>query len=76
MKINAFTRVVYQDAVARDGVLQIVNNVILPPKKIGDKEVHYQGGEITIEDIKERLEPYVVDDGEEDASEDNWELEL
>jgi hypothetical protein len=64
MKVNAFSRIVYQDGMASDGVLQIPDNVLIPPKKVGDEEVEYNGEELTVEDLKERLSPYVGDDEE------------
>ena len=59
IKVNAFARVAVQDVVAEDGVIQVMNDVIIPPKKIGDKEVHWEGGELSVEELKERLERFV-----------------
>ncbi len=59
MKVNAFSRVVYQDGVASDGVIQVVSNVLIPPKKVDGKLHYYEGGSLDVEDLKERLEPYV-----------------
>lgn len=66
IKINGYSTVAIQDIVADDGVIQIVRNVLIPPKKLGggqeqgQDEVEWDGGEITVEDLKERLEPYVT----------------
>jgi uncharacterized surface protein with fasciclin (FAS1) repeats len=35
IKLNAFVRVAVQDVLARDGVLQIVNSVLIPPRRPG-----------------------------------------
>lgn len=67
VKINGYATVAIQDIITDDGVIQIVRNVLIPPKKLGDgaqegetEEEEWDGGEITVEDLKERLEPYVT----------------
>ena len=59
IKINAFTQVVIEDGIARDGVIQVVGSVIIPPKKIDGVVEHWQGQELTAEELIERLEPFV-----------------
>ena len=59
IKINAFATVAVEDGIAADGVIQVVDNVLIPPKKIDRMEEQWQGEELTEEDLKERLEPYV-----------------
>jgi len=59
IKINGFSRVVIQDGIAKDGVIQVVGNVLIPPKKPGSLEDAYNGEELTVEDLIERLEPHV-----------------
>lgn len=59
IKVNAFARVTVQDGIAADGVIQVVSDVLIPPKKIDRMEQHWQGEEITVDDLKERLEPLV-----------------
>lgn len=58
IKINGFARVTVQDGIAKDGVIQIVGDVLVPPKKLGAEDV-YEGGEMDVEEFKERLEPLV-----------------
>ncbi|KAL9070336.1 MAG: hypothetical protein Q9157_005846 [Trypethelium eluteriae] len=75
IKVNAFSRVVVQDGIARDGVIQVVGNVLIPPKKIsGSEGVQYQewtyDEELTVEDLKERLAPFV----EETYDDERWDL--
>ncbi|KAK4569641.1 hypothetical protein LTR86_003406 [Recurvomyces mirabilis] len=61
IKVNAFSRVSVQDGIAEDGVIQVVSDVIIPPKKLDGAKVEYWTGEdLTIEELKERLEPYVA----------------
>jgi uncharacterized surface protein with fasciclin (FAS1) repeats len=67
IKINGFTSVAIQDGLASDGVVQVLNSVLIPPKTPGG--VMYQGEDLTVEDLKARLEPYVA---KEDKS--WWEL--
>lgn len=70
MKINGFVRVVVQDGLAKDGVIQVVSNVLIPPKPAAGAEMEYwHGEEMSVEDLKERLDPYVVD-------EDEWKVDL
>jgi len=66
MKVNAFSRVTVQDGVAEDGVIHVVSDVIVPPKKIGGPgssskdEVFWEGQEMEVEELMERLEPFVA----------------
>ncbi|KAB8336788.1 hypothetical protein FH972_021097 [Carpinus fangiana] len=59
IKINAFARVSVSDGVAKDGVVHAVSNVLIPPKTSAAGEDNYDGGELTEEDLIERLEPFV-----------------
>ena len=59
IKINAFSTVVVEDGIVSDGVLQVVSNVLIPPKSIDGAVAPWQGEEMEVEDLKSRLEPYV-----------------
>ena len=59
IRINAFTSVSTEDAIAADGVVQILSSVLIPPKDVGGVVTHWQGEELEVEDLKERLTPYV-----------------
>lgn len=61
IKINSFSRVSIADGIAYDGVLHVVGDVIIPPKKLGDGSLQQwdSSSELTEEDLKERLEPFV-----------------
>ena len=66
IKINGFSTVTIEDGVAADGVIQVVSNVLIPPKAVDKGLEPYQGEELTVEDLKERLEPLVANlEGEE-----------
>jgi uncharacterized surface protein with fasciclin (FAS1) repeats len=61
IKINGFATVSVQDGIAEDGVIQTTRDVLIPPKQLGGAEVeHWDGSELTVEDLKERLEPFVA----------------
>ncbi|KAK4175666.1 FAS1 domain-containing protein [Triangularia setosa] len=60
--LNGFTRVVFQDGVASDGVVQVVGKVLIPPHEhrhghTGEEED--DGKNIEVEELKARLERYV-----------------
>ncbi|PGH29748.1 hypothetical protein GX50_07502 [[Emmonsia] crescens] len=73
-KINGFTSVAVPDLVTRDGVIHVLNKVLIPPcqphsqeRKAGDPTTQHQClnddenafSGLTVEDMIERLEPYV-----------------
>lgn len=64
IKINGFTQVTIEDGIAKDGVIQVVGTVIIPPKNINGVEEFWQGQELTEEELIERLEPFVERDEE------------
>lgn len=57
VKVNGFVRVAVQNVVARDGVVQVVNSVLIPPHK--RQGAYLDGDEIEVEELVERFEPYV-----------------
>lgn len=60
IRINAFSRVTVHDGVASDGVIQVVSDVLIPPKSAdGGELVMWQGEELSVEEFKERLAPLV-----------------
>lgn len=71
IKVNGYVDVTYSDVVAQDGVIQVVGNVLIPPKKLsladGAESISYWDGvsELAVEDVIKRLEPFVKDDDEE-----------
>lgn len=60
IKVNGFATVSVQDGVAENGVIQVVNDVLIPPKQLAGVEEHWDGSELTVEDLIERLEPHVA----------------
>ncbi|XMA08952.1 hypothetical protein WAI453_001743 [Rhynchosporium graminicola] len=61
IKINGFSSVDVQDGVAKDGVVHVVSSVLIPPKNPGE-EKGMVAEEIEVEDLKERLLPYVQEE--------------
>lgn len=59
IKINGFFAVTITDGIARDGVIHVTNSIIIPPKPVGGILQEWQGEELTVEEFKERLEPFV-----------------
>lgn len=59
IKINGFSRIAIADGVAKDGVVHVVGNVLIPPKKVGGVMQQWEGEELSEEDLIERLDPLV-----------------
>ncbi|KAL7927030.1 FAS1 domain-containing protein [Trichoderma austrokoningii] len=59
IKVNGYSRVVVPNGVGKNGVIQVVNRVPLPPHK-GHRHHHSEEqGEIEVGDLIKRLEPYI-----------------
>jgi len=70
MRVNERVPVVVLDGVAKNGVIQVVGRVPIPPHK-GKKEHEDQpSGELDVEDLKERLLEYVEDTADRDDKSD------
>jgi len=60
IRINGFSRVTIHDGVASDGVIQVVSDVLVPPKNAASGEqMFWKGEEMSVEELKERLQPFV-----------------
>jgi uncharacterized surface protein with fasciclin (FAS1) repeats len=57
IKINGFNSIAILDGIAKDGVIQVVSNVLIPPKNPNDLE--WMGEEMTVEEFKDRFDTYV-----------------
>ena len=62
INVNGFNRVAVSNAVAEDGVIHVMDQVIIPPKKLDNGEFEDTERELTVEELKDRLEPYVGED--------------
>jgi uncharacterized surface protein with fasciclin (FAS1) repeats len=56
---NGFVRVVVRDGVANDGVIQVVGKVLIPPRQHDGGGHHVNDEDISVEELKGRLEPYL-----------------
>lgn len=54
IKINGFSGVAVQDGIARDGVVHVVSNVLIPPKTPGG--AMWAGEEMDVEEFKARFD--------------------
>ncbi|KAK8166385.1 FAS1 domain-containing protein [Phyllosticta citrichinensis] len=71
IKVNGFSRVAVKDGIAKDGVIQVVSSVLIPPKQGAEDEAeHWMGEEMSVEEFKARLEPYV--EHEESTDGEEW----
>lgn len=59
IKINAFATVTISDGIAEDGVIHVIDNVLIPPKHLDGQSQQWQGEELSEDDLKARLEPFV-----------------
>jgi len=60
--VNGFTRVLIRDGIAADGVIHVIDRVLVPPCKHGGHGENMHGGEVSVELLKSRLEPYIEDE--------------
>ncbi|KAF8470035.1 Fasciclin domain-containing protein [Kalaharituber pfeilii] len=68
-RVNGHSRVIFSDGIAKDGVVQVPNHVLIPPHS---EEEHSEGGsiweaqrkgeEVDVEELKRVLEPHVQED--------------
>ncbi|KAK0666317.1 FAS1 domain-containing protein [Cercophora samala] len=63
--LNGFTKVIFQDGVASDGVVQVVGKVLIPPHGHHGHAGEDDDEDIAVEELKGRLERYVEKDEEE-----------
>ena len=65
IRLNGFSRVTVHDGVASDGVIQVVSDVLIPPKNAATGEGAWAGEELSVDEFKARFEPFV---------DESWEL--
>ncbi|XXH02786.1 hypothetical protein Hte_009172 [Hypoxylon texense] len=63
IRLNGHVDVAIQDALAKNGVVQVVDSVLIPPhphhKDAGVSDDNEPNGQISVEELMERLGPYV-----------------
>jgi len=67
IRINGFYHVAITDGIAKDGSIHVVGDVLIPPKTPGSYS-EYVSGEISVEELVERLDPYVSDEDRVDSA--------
>ncbi|KAI1744463.1 FAS1 domain-containing protein [Xylaria scruposa] len=71
IRINGYQNVAIQDGTCLDGVVHVLNSVLIPPREqkgeVGE-ESHEEGGEISVDELVERLQPYVEGEEKEAAA--------
>ncbi|KJZ75306.1 hypothetical protein HIM_05232 [Hirsutella minnesotensis 3608] len=56
IRVNGFAHITVRDGISKNGVIQVLDSVLIPPCK---KSHAAKGGEIEVDDLKARLEPYL-----------------
>lgn len=75
VKLNGYIPVVVQDGIAKNGVIHVPGRVLIPPHKHGKPGSESVGGEISVEELMERLDGY-VDDADRVSEGSDGEFEL
>lgn len=65
IRINGYHSIAVEDGCAHDGVVQVLESVLIPPRT--PKGAAFVEGEISVEELVERLGPYVEGNGEGEA---------
>jgi uncharacterized surface protein with fasciclin (FAS1) repeats len=68
MKVNGYVPVVVQDGIAKNGVIQVVGRVLIPPHKHHKDGSQDEEGEIEVDDLKQRLAEFVEGDVQHGSS--------
>ncbi|KAE8375503.1 FAS1 domain-containing protein [Aspergillus bertholletiae] len=73
LKVNGFQRVAVSDVLGRDGNVHIVDEVLVPPRKVeGAAGWDEWDAEWAVEDLKERLAGWVEDEHDYDGEMELW----
>ena len=73
VRINSFVSVAQPDGISKDGVLHVLNSVLIPPKQLGGELQMWNGEDLTVEDLKERLDP-LVEGQDSESSDERFDL--
>lgn len=58
IKVNGFANVNVRDAPGKNGVIQVVDKVLFPPRKHSEQDLG-TAGDLSVEELVERLEDYI-----------------
>ncbi|GAP93011.1 putative fasciclin domain family protein [Rosellinia necatrix] len=71
IRINGYQNVAIEDGIARDGVVHVVNSVLIPPREHKSEGAWTEeDGDIPVEELIERLNPYLENDSVSKAKTD------
>ncbi|KAI1813159.1 FAS1 domain-containing protein [Poronia punctata] len=62
MRVNGYTNVALLDCLAYDGVVQVLHSVLIPPRDPKQGSSSHWEGEISVDELVERLQPYVEEE--------------
>ncbi|KAL2823416.1 Fasciclin domain-containing protein [Aspergillus cavernicola] len=72
-KVNGYQRVAFADALAKDGNIHVLDHVLIPPRRLQGAGGPPGGGskeeEVELEDLMERLMPWVEENDDHDDEE-------
>jgi hypothetical protein len=78
MMVNGHVRVSVQDGIADDGVVHVIESVLIPPRNDRDRDEdepdNYDNDNMTVEELKERLERYVERERRDNRHRNNRDL--
>ncbi|KAL4798979.1 Fasciclin domain-containing protein [Aspergillus venezuelensis] len=63
-KVNGGQRVGFADVLGKDGVIHVLDRVLIPLRRLGGFVVEEDSEEMELEELVERLEPFVEEDGD------------
>ncbi|KAL4762564.1 FAS1 domain-containing protein [Aspergillus foveolatus] len=69
-RVNGWQRVAFADVLGKDGVIHVLDRVLIPPKRVEGKVVSGNEGELELEEFMERLKPWVEEDVGNEKSDD------
>ncbi|KAL4740470.1 FAS1 domain-containing protein [Aspergillus similis] len=58
-KVNGWQRVAFADVLGKDGVIHVLDRVLIPPRRVEGRVVSGDEGELELEEFMERLRPWV-----------------
>ncbi|KAL4973385.1 FAS1 domain-containing protein [Aspergillus desertorum] len=69
-KVNGWQRVGFADVLGEDGVIHVLDRVLIPPRRVEGRIMAGHEGEMELEELMERLGPWVEEDVGDEKSDD------
>ncbi|KAL4994284.1 FAS1 domain-containing protein [Aspergillus recurvatus] len=70
-KVNGWQRVGFADVLGKDGVIHVLDRVLIPPRRVEERIVAGDEGELEVEELMERLRPWVEEADGNEKSDDH-----